>query len=60
MQFLNILLSFNATDPPDIASFPLNLQSIHRYIVEKMVNKIAPPTALLPPNIKVIAKFLIN
>jgi hypothetical protein len=44
MQFLNILLSINATDPPHLAPFPLNLQSIHLSIVDKLFNKIAPPT----------------
>jgi hypothetical protein len=57
MQFLNILLSLKATDPPYLAPFPLNLQSIHLSIVEKLFNKIAPPT---PPVFEALTLLFIN
>jgi hypothetical protein len=57
MQFLNVLLFVKATDPPYLAPFSLNLQSIHLSIVEEVFNNIAPP---IPLNVKGVAKFLIN
>jgi hypothetical protein len=57
MQFLNVLYFINVTDPPYPAPFPLNLQSIHLYIVEKLFNKIAPPN---PPVLEILAVLFIN
>jgi hypothetical protein len=57
MQFFNVLLSLKATDPPFLAPFPLNLQSIHLSIVETVFNKIAPP---IPPVFETLTVLFIN